>query len=348
MKKIFSLFAAVLFASSMMAAVITLDPATQTPVSTEDTQNGEAISLVINGIGVDYNGTLNAAGETAPADFRIFAGKTLTLSATVNITKVEIVGKANKANFTFSTDNGTVTTGASYSAVTEKKDFADPLIVVENINAKIVTMTAGKQLRAYTIRVTIDGESSEWEGGGQGGGGEEGDEVTISGLAYADAYFYNYNGTDYWDFDLYKNYNESTQATVYPEVYIIVEAESVTTIAGTYYMNYAGYWKSANDSVEIDENDYEAILTITFDGSEYTFSGQFVGDDGKTYKFECTSEVYAYDVDNDYDEITLEDEETQGIEDIVLTEKAQKVSVDGAVYVIRDNKMYNVTGTRVR
>ena len=40
--------------------------------------------------------------------------------------------------------------------------------------------------------------------------------------------------------------------------------------------------------------------------------------------------------------------EQQGIEDIVLTEKAQKVVVDGAVYVIRDNKMYNVTGTRVR
>ena len=40
--------------------------------------------------------------------------------------------------------------------------------------------------------------------------------------------------------------------------------------------------------------------------------------------------------------------EQQGIEDIVLTEKAQKVVVDGAVYVIRDNKMFNVTGTRVR
>ena len=45
--------------------------------------------------------------------------------------------------------------------------------------------------------------------------------------------------------------------------------------------------------------------------------------------------------------ITVEPEQ-QGIEDIVLTEKAQKVVVDGAVYVIRDNKMYNVTGTRVR
>lgn len=38
----------------------------------------------------------------------------------------------------------------------------------------------------------------------------------------------------------------------------------------------------------------------------------------------------------------------QGIENIVLTEKVQKVVVDGAVYVIRDNKMFNVLGTQVR
>lgn len=46
--------------------------------------------------------------------------------------------------------------------------------------------------------------------------------------------------------------------------------------------------------------------------------------------------------------VTITRGEAQGIEDIVLTEKAQKVVVDGAVYVIRDNKMFNVTGTRVR
>lgn len=42
------------------------------------------------------------------------------------------------------------------------------------------------------------------------------------------------------------------------------------------------------------------------------------------------------------------DQEAQGIENIVLTEKAQKVMVDGVVYVIRDNKMYNALGTQVR
>ena len=38
----------------------------------------------------------------------------------------------------------------------------------------------------------------------------------------------------------------------------------------------------------------------------------------------------------------------QGIENVVLTEKVQKVVVDGVIYIIRDNKMFNVQGTQVR
>lgn len=41
-------------------------------------------------------------------------------------------------------------------------------------------------------------------------------------------------------------------------------------------------------------------------------------------------------------------EKAQGIEDVVLTEKAQKVMVDGVVYIVRDGKMYNALGTQVR
>jgi hypothetical protein len=38
----------------------------------------------------------------------------------------------------------------------------------------------------------------------------------------------------------------------------------------------------------------------------------------------------------------------EGIENVVLTEKAQKVVVDGVLYIVRDNKMYNVQGGQVR
>ena len=38
----------------------------------------------------------------------------------------------------------------------------------------------------------------------------------------------------------------------------------------------------------------------------------------------------------------------EGIENVTLTEKAQKVVIDGVLYIIRDNKLYNVQGTQVR
>ena len=38
----------------------------------------------------------------------------------------------------------------------------------------------------------------------------------------------------------------------------------------------------------------------------------------------------------------------EGIENITLTEKAHKVVVDGVLYIVRDNKMYNAQGVQVR
>lgn len=38
----------------------------------------------------------------------------------------------------------------------------------------------------------------------------------------------------------------------------------------------------------------------------------------------------------------------QGIENVTMTEKAQKVVVDGVVYVVRDGKMFNLQGAQVR
>ena len=43
-----------------------------------------------------------------------------------------------------------------------------------------------------------------------------------------------------------------------------------------------------------------------------------------------------------------EPEQEEGIEHIVLTEKAQKVVVDGMVYIVRDGKLFNLTGAQVK
>lgn len=41
-------------------------------------------------------------------------------------------------------------------------------------------------------------------------------------------------------------------------------------------------------------------------------------------------------------------QKAQGIENIQLTEKAQKVVVDGVLYIVRDNKIFNLQGAQVR
>ena len=41
-------------------------------------------------------------------------------------------------------------------------------------------------------------------------------------------------------------------------------------------------------------------------------------------------------------------QKAQGIENVVLTEKAQKVVVDGVLYIVRDSKMFNLQGAQVR
>lgn len=46
--------------------------------------------------------------------------------------------------------------------------------------------------------------------------------------------------------------------------------------------------------------------------------------------------------------LRIEGEGEEGVENVVLTEKAKKVMVDGVLYIVRDNKMFDVRGAQVR
>ena len=46
--------------------------------------------------------------------------------------------------------------------------------------------------------------------------------------------------------------------------------------------------------------------------------------------------------------IKTAEEEEQGIENIELTEEAKKVVMDGSLYIVRDGKIFNAQGARVR
>lgn len=306
MKKLFSLFAAAVMAVSMMAenATIFLDPSTQTAVSSQ-----ADINLTINGVTISYNGTLNMPTEyVANADFRVYAGNSLTLSASSSITKVRIIGLA-KAGFSGSTNKGTITAGGSYAEETTKATWQDPLIVIEGINATSVTLDCGKQVRIYMIEVTL---------------GEGGDtptpptpptpsgDVTITGLNYADAIFYaDETYGDYWAFDFYKELDEEGYI-LSPYVYFICEESTTsgTQIAGTWTAYEAGYFATDDEESGIytDEEVPVGSLTVTcVSQGVYNFVGSFVGEDGKTYTWTLNNmDVYAYN-GNSYEDITLTD-----------------------------------------
>ena len=156
MRKIFSLIAAVLFAGSMMAT----DPITINASDITGIESGATTGLdaTVQGVQIVWEGAYYNS-EQQGCDIRVYANKTLTLTAPDNITKVEIAGYAKK-DLAVSVDHGTVTTGASFASETTKKTLEEPLIVVEGVNSKSITFTCTKQMRAYIIRLTF-GEASE-------------------------------------------------------------------------------------------------------------------------------------------------------------------------------------------
>ena len=74
------------------------------------------------------------------------------------------------------------------------------------------------------------------------------------------------------------------------------------------------------------------------------FKNAYKFEAGKTYDITAVVTMYNSAVQLYF----ISADEAQGIENVVLTEKAQKVVVDGVVYIVRDNKMYTIQGTQVR
>ena len=168
MRKLLSLVAAVLFAGSMCASVVTLLP---TDVTTIESGATSGLDVTLQGVRIVWEGAFY--NNDKGADFRVYAGKSLTLSAETNIVKVEIAGLAKKGQ-KVTVDAGTLTVGADeFASETTKADIENPLLVAEGINAKSISFACLKQLQARIIRVTLEeadpkgyylvGNFSEWQ-----------------------------------------------------------------------------------------------------------------------------------------------------------------------------------------
>ena len=162
-------------------------------------------------------------------------------------------------------------------------------------------------------------------------------EVTVTGLAYGEAYYYESDNA--YEFMLY-NFDEATEELLFPIVMVGVEAKSKTAINGTYDLIAAMYATGVNADDEAEGvyiGEEVGTLTIKNVDSEgnYSFVGSFVGEDGKTYKVNTVANVYAID-DETGDDIELK-EETE------TPPTPPTPPTDGAIVSDADEDMGNAT-----
>lgn len=333
MKKFFSLLTAALFAGSMFAAEIVFSGADFTG-GTANT--GSAFSVTKSGVTVAANKAYGTGSE-----LRVYATgeddtqpSTLVVSAgTVKITKIA-------AEF------------SQYSKAT----FEDA-----TPNASTWSIKPEKQLRITKLTVTIDGDAGDDEGGaiiddGSQGGDQGGNAQNFTFNTIETYNYYDYMSEDGEDITIYM-YNKANPG-VYAQLDIIVPNGTglgelpvgTYNITDTYAVNTAvvggvdeSYYPIGCWVFGEGEEDYwdlvSGTVVVAKSGDNYTITVKAEDSEGNSYVITYTGAV-------NIEEGEFAEEE--GIENIVLTEKAQKVVVDGVVYIIRDNKLYNLQGTQVR
>ena len=134
-----------------------------------------------------------------------------------------------------------------------------------------------------------------------------------------------------------KGYSKST-AKKYEVVGYVVSVSSSKT--NTFYMaDEAGVYGEFQ-AYEFTESDYAVA-----EGDYVVVTGNITHYYGESEKDGVKTEYHTYEVKNG---TVYHEEAPEGIENVVLTEKAQKVMVDGVMYIVRDNKMFDVRGAQVR
>ena len=222
----------------------------------------------------------------------------------VSITPAENI---NPASITLTADEGIQGSATDFTLTGDESGYLFKFNLKDITKSTTFTLTAPKRFVVWNATYSADGTAGDDtpDDGGTTPDTPKGDEVKVSGLVYADAIYYEYDGVGYYDIDMYKDMDSETYEYTYPEVYVSIPAKSKTALNGTYDVLYAGYWSSANDSVEINE---QTVGTVTIKNTDnegnYSIQGSFVGTDGKTYTFNDVMSVWAFDYDN-FEEIVL-------------------------------------------
>lgn len=306
MKKFFSLIVAICAVCSMSASTFALYVQGTDAPQADDVQ-AQAEGILSNKTITTPVCTITDNHKNADAECQVLSGAfrwtatdlmTIKVASGVTITKIEFVAAANSKG-AFTATNGSISGDGKSSNCVWTGSVTDQLV-----------LTAAKQVRFSAMIITyfgqgviidpdttvIDPDTTEF-----------GTTEYINGLEIADAYYYTYyDGGTYWDVDLYVDWSYETGEYTYPEVYVTFPATSKTSLAGTHECVYAGYWKSANDSIEAitataqfnyvsDEGDstYNYDVVITLNIEDVTFIAR------------ATVNLLAYDEDSEDEDIIV-------------------------------------------
>ncbi len=274
MKKIFSLFAAVLFAGSMMADVV---------ISGSDfagqgtAQSGSPVSATVEGVTFTCD---KAYSDDAHNTLRCYKNGVITITAPEKIGKLV---------FQF------------YSTYTGDLDTE----VAVNANEWTYTLSSQARIEQVTI---VYGDAPV-------------PVVTLDTVSVADAV----------EIGMALDDNAKTTKDYVVAGYVVKAYDPKEDGAQTWFM--------ADEAGAFGE--FEAYFCTP---DQAVAENDFVYVKGKIQKYVKEGKNPQIEISNG----TATHGAPQGIENIVLTEDAQKVIVDGVVYIVRDGKMFNVQGAQVR
>lgn len=285
MKKIFSLFAAILFAGSMMAqeADVVISGSEFAGQGTQNT--GSAVSATVDGVTFECD---KAYSDDAHSTLRCYKNGVITITSAT-----EQIGKLV---FQF------------YSTYTGNLDNE----VVVNANSWTYTLPA--QARIEQVSVFF---------------GEGSSTIVVDTITAAEAL---------------------TRAQAL-EVGALSEKVAircyVANIKTPYSAEFGNVTVWLNDDLE---STYGTIQAYRANCS--AADGAALAEHDKVLVVGKLTHTQNQDGSKDYYEVAsgaqLTREVATGIENVVLTEKAKKVVVDGVVYIVRDGKIFNLTGAQVR
>lgn len=347
MKKFFSLFAAILFAGVMIA----------------DTYGVTAVTSFVSGDkyvfyqdGHVIDGSINYSKLVPLTTF----AKTNLAGTESYVWTVEASGdgwllKSAAGTYLANAEKGNLSLEAA--GTVWEADFSDGTLLLTNpsnadrflgLNAEGTGYKSYNQqnIDVYPHAITV--YHLEVGATGEIGNGEipSVDPQTITlDVAYADASYYS--EAEYWQINVYKDYDPEMDKVTYPDLYIGIDGQSATSFAGTYAADDLYYLEmdlSKSKTVEAVSSSNFVITCI--EPYVYRYQITFVADDNNTYILDATLETAIYDGET-YEDIEPTDE-PQAIENTEAPVKAVKAIRDGKLTIIKGNKMYNVNGAQVR